>query len=160
MADNVPITPGTGADVATDDIGGKHHQRIKIVQGADGVSDGDVSSVNPLPVQVGLAAARGFDIASIDASSSGNNDLVAASGVETIKIYGWLWKVAGAVNVKFRDNANGADYCPALPFTKNGDGMIADPLGVPYFISAAGGDLKLNLSAAINVKGWVFYKRS
>jgi hypothetical protein len=52
MADNLGYTPGAGAEVATDDIGGKHHQRIKLVLGADGVSDGDVSSANPMPVQV------------------------------------------------------------------------------------------------------------
>lgn len=33
MADNVPITAGTGTDVATDDVGGAHYQRIKISNG-------------------------------------------------------------------------------------------------------------------------------
>ena len=47
MADNVPITPGSGADIATDDIGGVQHQRIKVGFGVDG-SYGDVSSSNPL----------------------------------------------------------------------------------------------------------------
>jgi len=36
MADNIAITPGTGATVAADDIGGVHHQRIKLSLGADG----------------------------------------------------------------------------------------------------------------------------
>ncbi|CAB4164642.1 hypothetical protein UFOVP826_62 [uncultured Caudovirales phage] len=53
MADNVGYTPGTGATVAADEIGGVLHQRIKLTLGADGVSDGDVSSSNPLPVSVG-----------------------------------------------------------------------------------------------------------
>lgn len=48
MADNVTL-PGTGLDVATDDIASKHYQRIKLIHGADGVNDGDVSSTNPLP---------------------------------------------------------------------------------------------------------------
>jgi hypothetical protein len=52
MADNVAITPGAGASIATDDIGGQHHQRVKVVIGADGVSNGDVSASNPLPVDV------------------------------------------------------------------------------------------------------------
>jgi hypothetical protein len=51
MADNVGITPGSGATAASDDIGGVQFQRIKLVHGADGVNDGDVSSVNGLPVQ-------------------------------------------------------------------------------------------------------------
>jgi hypothetical protein len=49
MADNVGYTPGSGATVAADDIGGVLHQRIKIGVGADG-SATDVSSANPLPV--------------------------------------------------------------------------------------------------------------
>jgi hypothetical protein len=36
MADNVDITPGTGATVAADLIGGALYQRIKIALGADG----------------------------------------------------------------------------------------------------------------------------
>lgn len=38
MADNVGITPGTGATVAADDIGGVLHQRVKLGLGADGTA--------------------------------------------------------------------------------------------------------------------------
>jgi hypothetical protein len=51
MADNIGYTPGSGALIAADDIGGNLHQRIKVVVGADGVSDGDVSLANPMPIQ-------------------------------------------------------------------------------------------------------------
>lgn len=51
MADNVGYTPGVGATVASDDIGGVQHQRVKIGVGADGVAV-DVSSDNPMPVLV------------------------------------------------------------------------------------------------------------
>ena len=50
MADNVGYTPGSGASIAADDISGNLHQRVKITLGADGVSDGDLSSSNPLPI--------------------------------------------------------------------------------------------------------------
>lgn len=52
MADNIGYTPGTGATIAADDVGGVQHQRIKITLGADGVTDGDVSSANPMPVVI------------------------------------------------------------------------------------------------------------
>ena len=52
MADNVGYTPGSGALIAADDIGGNLHQRIKLVLGADGVSDGDVSAANPMPTAI------------------------------------------------------------------------------------------------------------
>jgi hypothetical protein len=55
MADNTPLNPGTGGDViASDDIGGVKYQRNKLIHGADGVNDGDVSTSNPLPVTLGL----------------------------------------------------------------------------------------------------------
>ncbi len=49
MADNVGYTPGSGAVVAADDIGGVLHQRIKVGIGADGTAV-DVSEANPMPV--------------------------------------------------------------------------------------------------------------
>ena len=36
MADNVDITPGAGATVATDEVGGHHYQRMKLTDGAEG----------------------------------------------------------------------------------------------------------------------------
>jgi hypothetical protein len=49
MPDNVTL-PGTGAVVASDDIGGNQYQRIKLIHGADGTNAGDVAVGNPLPV--------------------------------------------------------------------------------------------------------------
>ena len=49
MADNIPTT--TNASVATDDIGNVHYQRMKLVLGADGINDGDLSAANPMPVE-------------------------------------------------------------------------------------------------------------
>jgi hypothetical protein len=50
VADNVAITPGSGATVAADEISSVLYQRVKISEGADG-SATDVSSANPLPVR-------------------------------------------------------------------------------------------------------------
>ena len=52
MADNVGITPGTGATAAADDIGGVLYQRVKLTTGADGIADGDVSASNPIPAYI------------------------------------------------------------------------------------------------------------
>jgi hypothetical protein len=60
MADNTTLNIGAGGDViATDDIGGVKFQRFKLIHGADGVNDGDISNANPLPTnmqEVGGAA--------------------------------------------------------------------------------------------------------
>jgi len=52
MADNVGYTPGTGATVAADEIGGVLHQRVKVGIGSDGTAV-DISEANPMPVDVG-----------------------------------------------------------------------------------------------------------
>lgn len=52
MTDNVPITPGAGANIAADDILGVKYPRSKMVLGADGVNDGDVSDSNPVPMKI------------------------------------------------------------------------------------------------------------
>ena len=52
MADNIQLNPGLDGDVlATDEISGVQHQRVKIQHGADG-SATDVSDASPLPSQV------------------------------------------------------------------------------------------------------------
>ena len=51
MADNVGYTPGTGATIAADEIGGVLHQRVKVGVGADGQAT-DVSQSNPMPTAV------------------------------------------------------------------------------------------------------------
>lgn len=59
MADNVGYTPGTGATVAADDIGGVLYQRVKIGIGDDGTAI-DVSATNPLPVSGTVTANTGL----------------------------------------------------------------------------------------------------
>jgi hypothetical protein len=50
MADNLGVPGGSAGPAATDEIGGVHYQRIKLIHGADGVNAGDVATGNPLPV--------------------------------------------------------------------------------------------------------------
>lgn len=51
MSDNVTANAGSGgATFATDEIESVQYPRSKIVIGADGVNDGDVSATNPMPV--------------------------------------------------------------------------------------------------------------
>ncbi|MEK9697444.1 MAG: hypothetical protein VW270_16895 [Candidatus Poseidoniales archaeon] len=52
MADNINVTAGSGKTIGADEISSVLYQRIKIVEGADGTNDGDVSATNPLPVEL------------------------------------------------------------------------------------------------------------
>lgn len=49
MADNVSYTPGSGVNIAADDVGGVLFQRVKIATGADGTAV-DATESNPIPV--------------------------------------------------------------------------------------------------------------
>lgn len=44
MADNVGYTPGNGATVAADDVGGVLYQRVKVSLGEDGKAGADLTS--------------------------------------------------------------------------------------------------------------------
>lgn len=82
MADNVGITPGTGATAAADEIDGALHQRVKITVGSDGVSRGDVDVTNPMPV-------RQDDLGSIEqAEEQLNTSLVNTGNDEPLQLVG------------------------------------------------------------------------
>jgi hypothetical protein len=70
MANNVPITAGSGTDVATDDIAGAHYQRVKI-------TDGTEDSTTPLVVTAQGAARVAGDVAH-DAADAGAPQKVGA----------------------------------------------------------------------------------
>ena len=73
MADNIilPTSDAGGATVALDDIGGVKYPRSKIVIGADGTNDGDVSAANPLPVKgTGTAGTANAGVVTIQGIAS------------------------------------------------------------------------------------------
>ena len=74
MADNIGYTPGAGATIAADDIGGVLYQRVKLAAGADG-SASDVSTAAPLPV-----AAYGELIEAIEAMRMAVQSLTRTMG--------------------------------------------------------------------------------
>jgi hypothetical protein len=78
MADNVAITPGSGAIAAADDIGGVLYQRVKVSHGADG-SATDTSVSNPLPI-----AAYGELVEAIEAMRMAVNTLTRTIGLVTV----------------------------------------------------------------------------
>ncbi len=49
MGDNVKVNEGTGPVIATDEVGGAQHQRVKVEFGEDGAAT-QVSEASPLPV--------------------------------------------------------------------------------------------------------------
>ena len=101
MSDNTQI-PDSDL-IASDDIGGVKHQRVKLVLGADGVSDGDVSSANPMPVSgafyQGTQPVSGA--VALDAPTLAALETTSISG--TVGVTGTFWQatqpISGTVTV-------------------------------------------------------------
>lgn len=139
MADDVAITPGVGASVATDEIGGRNFQRIKVTAGPDGKYVDDFTEV------------------AINCASSGNNVIVAGSGALIIRVYGFWFAVASAVTVKWRSNST--DFHPSISLVNTGSGWDLPRDGRPWFTCVAGEDLVLNLGTAVQTSGRLYYVR-
>ena len=89
MADNVSITPGVGANIAADEIAGIKYPRSKMIVGADGVNDGDVSDANPVPMKI-----RGDEFFSgaskFDAKVTGDGELATTVTERERNVYAVL----------------------------------------------------------------------
>jgi hypothetical protein len=157
--ESVTVTPGVGAAVGGDTVGGVFFQAVKLDIGADGALSGPVSASNPLPAIAALLSTD-FSEAAINAAANGDNTIVAAGGASNkIRVWGWWFKVNGAgvgVSAKWKDGA-ASDYHPALPFNDK-DGWVMGFNTRPWFTGTANTALILNLSAAIQVSGRVYYK--
>ena len=57
MSENINVTPGSGAVIAAENIGGILVQRIKMAVGDSDIDGGDVSSNNPMPIKGSLTGA-------------------------------------------------------------------------------------------------------
>lgn len=129
MADNTTLNAGSGGDViASDDIGGVKYQRVKVVIGADGTSDGDVASGNPMPVTGTVTANLGAtDNAVLDDIAA--QALAIKTAVETLDN-----AIAGAeMQVDIVASA-------AIPVTDNSGSLTVDaPVGTPVFVRLSDG---------------------
>jgi hypothetical protein len=163
LADNVTL-PGTGAVVASDDIGsGVQAQRIKPVWGADGTGT-DTAIANPLPAQTTLEVSQMSSLgtiatpqfAVINVSSSGDNTIVALVTSKVIRVLSYVIVADAAVAVKFTSGAAGTALTGAMALSANG-GVAAPFNPVGHFQTGAGVALILNLSGAFGVRGHVTY---
>lgn len=141
MADTFVTNAGSGGNTfASDDISSVHYPRIKLVHGADGTNDGDISTANPLPVRVLPVAANGCDLfRSIDLDES-EEEVKASAGT----VYGILFSNLATTTrfLKFY-NATAASVTVgtttpvltlALPGNATDDisGVISFPQGIAF----------------------------
>ena len=108
MADNVEVTPGTGATMAADDVSGILHQRVKLSVGADGV-------------------AKDFQPATVVAVASGTADVQAVNAACTL--LGWSFgenaASAAVAEIIIRDGTDNTGTIVAV-LTLNPDESIRE----------------------------------
>ena len=93
MADNLGYSPGVGATIASDEIGGVQFQRVKIVIGADGVNGGDVAAANAMPISASslpLPAGAATEATLALVSGTDITTPVPAMPAGGVGIRGWL----------------------------------------------------------------------
>lgn len=146
MAENVAITPGTVDVVGADDISSVKYQRVKIIQGADGVNDGDVSSSAPLQVTLANTGANATAVV-VDGSASTqpiSGTVTATSGTaanlkaEVTGATAGSGTATGAIRVELPTNGTGTiatvgavtAISNALPAGTNAIGKLAANSGV------------------------------
>ena len=98
MADNVGYTPGSGAIVAADEIGGVLFQRLKLTHGPDGTAV-DVSDEAPLPVLDRYAAEELSRIHQILSSPQGYDRSIQRQRVTALVESGTITVVTTVSNV-------------------------------------------------------------
>lgn len=169
MADNITIA---GATLASDEVGGNHHQRIKPTWGVDGIAN-DTNLTTPMPVEAvgetGVLSKQGTNLtvqyATISCATGAANDIVAATAGQVIRVLSLSLFATGTANtVYFHDDtptALLADGTRPIPLDKTGAAGAAgvvlgfNPHG--WFQTGTGKKLQLTLSAAQGVAGCISY---
>jgi hypothetical protein len=158
MADNLGISVGSDATVATEDVSGVHHQKVKVEFGGDGAAT-LVESTAPLPVKPGAPVTGDYNSAAVNVSASGETALVALTASQSIRIMGMVLVFAAACTVTFKNGAGGTAFGGAMPM-KAGGSIVLDPSGEPWMKTSNGNAFVMDLSAAVQVSGWLLYTKS
>ena len=106
-----------------------------------------------------LATAARTTQASISISTSGDNSIVGAVAGQTTRVHRIFLVAAGAVNITFKDGAS-TSLTGALSLPAAGAGMVFDFSTEPWFVTSANSAFIINLSAAVQVSGRIYYSRS
>lgn len=77
--------PGANVAMASDEVSGKHYQKVKLVYGADDTAN-NVSNSSPFPVQLKAGSATGLSIKTLLSGATTNATSVKTSSGQ---VYGW-----------------------------------------------------------------------
>ncbi len=125
MADNFAITPGVGVTLGSDEVGGVHHQRVKLSLGADGTAiDAPGEGTNGLDVDVTrVQGTVAVSAASALPVSDNGGFLSVDDGAGSLTVDA---PATSPVGVRLSD---GTAFITALPVTDNGGNLSVDDGG-------------------------------
>lgn len=118
----------------------------------------DLSGFQRAKVKFNTPTTAALSSASINAAANGDNTLVAGVAAQTVRVFQLFLVTSANVNIKFKDGA-GTDLTAAMSMTKGG-AMVLDFNGEPWFVTSAANAFILNLSAAQQVSGRIYYTQS
>lgn len=139
MADNVPITPGTGVDIGADEVASVKYQRTKVVWGPDGtVNDTDVASGKMLPVQ--LRDSDGTDVA-LTGKLGGLTETAPATDTASSGLNGRLQRIAQRLTslIALLPTALGAQGGLKVEGVASGTAVPISATQLPAALAAGGG---------------------
>lgn len=129
MADNIPVTPGSGASIATDEVttrngasvAPEHAQRVKAGWGADGAFN-DVSPEQPMPVSDDGYGLPGRLPLAVEVSALGDNTVLTPASGNAIRFY-WIGLSTSETNT--------GEVLVIVKFGADGDAIYRWNLGAP-----------------------------
>lgn len=142
MADDLAVTPGSGAIIKAKERSGKLFQQI--------VGELETASM----ADAGASVTPKFAV--IDVASSGDNTLVAAVLSKKIRVLAAFMIAAGSVTVRFESGAGGTAKTGQMNLiASSGFVLPFNPVG--WFETASNTLLNLELSGAVSVDGCLVY---
>lgn len=135
MVDNVAITPGTGATVAADEIGGVLHQRVKVSIGADGTAA-------DWPVGSGVQAAVPRVTLATDSPGVTALSQAAKAASLPVAIASDQWYETTKVSVTFNRPANVTAYTANDAVNDNATAGGGSSTELSWIVAAGRGSLR------------------
>jgi hypothetical protein len=159
MADaDIPSGFGSTKDARTEDVHGNLREVVVIGDPTSNAGVAPVDSVYGLRVNDASNALPSTLIRyNFDVNSAGVNLLVAGIAAKVIRIHRLLLQSSGTVTATFESDTDAISFDLDLSAK---DFLTLDQQKEPWYVTATEEDLNLFLSAAIQVKGTVYYTQS
>lgn len=137
--------------------GGGSYVNVKV--NPSGTLTVDASNSTALSTLTTLSTTARTTRAKIDAAASGDNTLIAGLGGQTIRVFKMFFVCDSAVDLYFRDGTAGTALTGTMKMGPGG-AFTLDLDDDPWFVTSASNAFVVNLSAAVGIRGRIYYTQS